>query len=163
MDIAGLKARAISRKRDFEQLVKRMRLMKPQDLDKKVNALHHEAFEQLDCLECANCCKGLGPRLTQPDIERLSAYLKMKTAVFTDTYLRIDEDQDYVFKSMPCPFIMPDNYCMVYSSRPRACRAYPHTDQKNIRSILSTCLHNTETCPAVFSIFEQLYQEIVRK
>ncbi len=151
-----LSGKAQSKKRDFKQLAARVKKLKPRDADEVFRELHEEAFEHIDCLECANCCKGLGPRLQKSDIERLAAHLKMKSSVFIDTYLRKDEDNDLVFKNMPCPFLMPDNYCMVYTSRPKACREYPHTNQKNIRSILSTCVKNTETCPAVFEIFEKL-------
>lgn len=153
-----LPEKAQSKKRDFKKLAARVKKLKPRDADEIFRKLHDEAFAHINCLECANCCKGLGPRLQKSDIDRLAAYLKMKSSVFMDTYLRIDEDKDFVFQSMPCPFLLPDNYCMVYASRPKACREYPHTDQKNIRSILSTCVKNTETCPAVFEIFEKLPQ-----
>ena len=151
-----LPQKAQSKKRDFKLLAAKVKKLKPSRADEIFQQLHEEAFEEINCLDCANCCRGLGPRLLKKDIERLSAHLKMKTSVFTDTYLRIDEDRDFVFQSMPCPFLTDDNYCMVYPSRPKACREYPHTDQKNIRSILSTCVKNTETCPAVFYIFEKL-------
>lgn len=32
--------------------------------------LHEEAFEQIDCLQCANCCKNYSPRFKNPDIKR---------------------------------------------------------------------------------------------
>ncbi|MDY0142115.1 MAG: YkgJ family cysteine cluster protein [Bacteroidales bacterium] len=130
--------------------------MKPKELDATFLELHEKAFEHIDCLECANCCRSLGPRLTDVDITRLAAYLKLKNTDFISQYLKIDEDKDYVFKTMPCPFLMDDNYCMVYKSRPKACREYPHTNQKNIKSILSVCVKNIETCPVVREIFDSL-------
>ena len=86
----------------------------------------------------------------------MASHLKMKESAFISQYLRIDEDGDYVFKEMPCPFLMPDNYCMLYNSRTKACREYPHTDSKNIKSILKICELNTQTCPIVKNIFERL-------
>jgi len=154
--LKNLPQKAQSKKRNFKLWAARVKKLKPDRADNIFHQLHSEAFEKIKCLDCANCCSGLGPRLLKKDIERLSAHLKIKTSDFTDTYLRIDEDGDFVFQSMPCPFLMQDNYCMVYSSRPKACREYPHTDQKNIRSILSECVKNTETCPAVFYVFEKL-------
>lgn len=152
----NLASRAQSKKRNFKQVATKLKKLKNKDLDNIFQELHDEAFKRINCLECANCCKSLGPRLTNTDMERLASFLKMKTSTFIDTYMRLDEDNDYVFQNMPCPFLLEDNYCMVYSSRPKACRDYPHTNQKNIRSILPTCIQNTETCPAVFDIFEQL-------
>jgi uncharacterized protein len=153
-----LSQKAISRKRDFQFAAQKVKKLKSKQADTLLNDLHEKAFSHINCLDCANCCKGLGPRLIRTDIERIAQYLKIKPSVFIDTYLRIDEDGDQVFKSMPCPFLMDDNHCMVYNSRPRACREYPHTDQKNIKSILHLCIKNTETCPAVFEIFSRLQQ-----
>lgn len=145
---------------DYSGLLKRLRKMKPKELDAVFNELHDIAFEHIDCLDCANCCKSLGPRVSDIDIKRLASHLKVKESVFIDTYLRIDEDKDYVFKNMPCPFLMNDNYCMVYKSRPKACREYPHTNQKNIRSILSLSVKNIDTCPVVKEIFDRLESDL---
>jgi uncharacterized protein len=158
--LENLESRAQSKNRDFKLLAAKVKKLKPHVADALFHNLHDEAFEEIDCLNCANCCKGLGPRLLNADIERLASHFKMKVSAFMDCYLRIDEDNDYVFKQMPCPFLMDDNYCMVYASRPKACREYPHTDRKNIKAILSVCVKNTETCPAVFDIFEKLPSEL---
>ncbi len=139
-------------------LVKKLKKKKPKNLDNIVHALHQEVFNRIDCLACANCCKTLGPRITDNDIARLAKHLKLKPGKFIDAYLKLDEDNDYVFKEMPCPFLMPDNYCMVYEYRPKACREYPHTDRKRFYQALDVTLKNTATCPAVFEIMEQLKQ-----
>ncbi len=141
---------------DYSVLLKHLRKMKPKKLDATFLELHEKAFEHIDCLECANCCRSLGPRLSDVDITRLAVHLKLKNPDFISQYLKIDEDKDYVFKTMPCPFLMDDNYCIVYKSRPKACRQYPHTNQKNIKSILSVCVKNIETCPVVKEIFDSL-------
>lgn len=137
-----------------------LRKKKPKNLDYIVQELHLEAFDKINCLECANCCKSLGPRITDKDIEKLSKALKMKSAAFIETYLRIDEDRDFVFKTMPCPFLMNDNYCMVYENRPKACREYPHTDSRQFYKLLNLTLQNTKTCPAVVLIVEELKKKI---
>jgi Fe-S-cluster containining protein len=118
--------------------------------------LHEEAFEKIDCLTCANCCKTTGPLFKQKDIERLGAHLKMKPAQFIDTYLHIDEDKDYVLNVLPCPFLGADNYCSVYAHRPNACREYPHTNQRKMHTTFKETLNNTAICPAVFEIVEKL-------
>ncbi len=143
-------------KTDYSDLLKKLRKQNPKTLDKLVHKLHNQAFEHINCLECANCCRNLGPRLNNTDIKRLSSHLKIKETDFISKYLSIDEDNDYVFKSMPCPFLMDDNYCIVYKSRPKACREYPHTNQKNIKRILPTCVKNIPTCPIVKNIFNEL-------
>ena len=99
-------------------------------MDTIVQQLHDEVSENIDCLTCANCCRSLGPAIYDKDIERMAKALRIKPSEVVSSYLRIDEDGDYVFKSMPCPFLMNDNYCSIYESRPKACREYPHTDRK---------------------------------
>ncbi len=141
---------------ETEAFLKRLKKKPPKNLDDVVHELHDEAFAAFNCLNCANCCKTIGPRLTDKDIERLAKHLKMKPAAFAEQYIRTDEDGDFVFKSHPCPFLLPDNYCMVYENRPKACREYPHTDRKRFYQILTLSHKNCETCPVVYEIFEEL-------
>ena len=134
-------------------------LLKKKDsrrVDSVFHALHQEVFEEVDCLQCANCCKTTSPIFYQTDIDRLAKSLRMKPGAFVETYLRIDEDQDYVLKSSPCPFLDESNYCAVYEDRPRACREYPHTDRKKMVQITDLTLKNTLVCPAVFEMVERL-------
>lgn len=129
---------------------------KPKNLDDVVHDLHFDAFAKFDCLDCANCCKTIGPRLIDKDVERLAKHLKMKLSEFIKQYIQVDEDGDMVFREHPCPFLMPDNYCMVYESRPRACREYPHTNRKRFYQILNLTHKNCETCPVVYNIIKEL-------
>jgi Fe-S-cluster containining protein len=137
-------------------LVKKLKKSKPKNLDSIVHALHDEAFVEIDCLDCANCCKTTSPAIYERDIDRLAKHLKIKPSKLIDQYLQKDTDNDYVFKSAPCPFLDHENYCMVYESRPLACREYPHTNRKRFYQVLELSLKNTEICPAVASIFEEL-------
>ena len=137
-------------------LIKRLKKKKPKNLDARVHELHEELFSGFSCLDCANCCKTIGPRLTDKDIDRLSRHLKMKPSTFIEQYVEIDEDNDFVFREHPCPFLLPDNYCMVYENRPKACREYPHTNRKKFIQILSLSHKNCETCPVVYEVFERL-------
>eukprot|EP01136_Pigoraptor_vietnamica_P005075 Opistho-1_new@36234 len=87
--------------------------------------LHEEAFSKIDCLQCANCCRNYSPRFKTPDIKRIAKLLRMREGDFVETYLRLDEDNDYVVKQSPCPFLDDDNTCKIYDDRPSDCRRYP--------------------------------------
>jgi len=154
-----LKELTAKRKQEFTALFKRLKAKKPKDLDDVVHQLHEEAFDQFDCLSCANCCSSISPIVTEKDIERLAKRMRMKAVDFIAQYLYIDEDKDYVFQHTPCPFLMPDNYCMVYEDRPKACREYPHTDRKRMYQILNLTHKNCEVCPAVYCITEELVKK----
>ncbi|MCX6351681.1 MAG: YkgJ family cysteine cluster protein [Bacteroidetes bacterium] len=142
-----------------KKFLEKLKKKNPKDLDAVTNQLHEEAFENINCLECANCCKTTGPLLLNKDIERLAKEVRLKPAEFTQQYLRIDEDKDYVFKAMPCPFLGDDNYCKAYEARPNACREYPHTQQRNIQQKLKITYLNTLICPAVAKVAEGLKRE----
>lgn len=150
------KAQSRSREPENKQFLTRLKRKDPRKVDDAFHAVHREVFEQVDCLQCANCCKTTSPIFYQNDIERLAKGLRMKPGAFIEKYLRIDEDRDYVLKSAPCPFLDSENYCMVYSDRPKACREYPHTDRKKMVQITELTLKNTLVCPAVFDMVERL-------
>ncbi|MGQ1945867.1 YkgJ family cysteine cluster protein [Geofilum sp. OHC36d9] len=142
--------------------LERLRKMRPVSLDLVVGNLHDEVFNKIDCLECANCCKTTSPILIDRDIDRIARRLRMKPSQLIDAHLRLDEDGDYVFKEAPCPFLMPDNYCMIYEDRPRACREYPHTNRKRFYQVLKLTYHNTLICPAVLQVVDGLKQQYDR-
>lgn len=142
-----------------KKFLEKLKRKKPSDLDSLTHALHEKAFEHIDCLQCANCCSTTGPLLLHKDIERLAIHFRKTPSNFTAEYLKIDEDGDYIFKSLPCPFLLADNYCSAYESRPNACREYPHTSQRNIYQKLKITHLNTMICPAVAEVVEGLKKE----
>jgi uncharacterized protein len=136
----------------FDTLLKK----KPKNSDSAFQNLHYEAFELIDCLDCANCCKSLSPGVSYNDVEKLAKYLRIKPSQVVETYFTMDKEGDYVFKLSPCPFLKDDNYCMVYESRPKACREYPHTDRRRILQLMNITKKNVEICPGVFYIMDNL-------
>ncbi len=138
-------------KRFFAKNKKRLEKM-----DIEIHDLHEQISEKNDCLSCGNCCRTLGPRITYKDVERMAKPLRMKPAEIIVKYLRIDEDGDMVFRSMPCPFLGDDNYCAIYENRPKACREYPHTDRKRFYQIYNLSIKNAYTCPIVFEVLEEI-------
>tara|TARA_R110001592_G_scaffold156791_3_gene387460 strand:+ start:2238 stop:2729 length:492 start_codon:yes stop_codon:yes gene_type:complete len=128
----------------------------PKNLDYIMQELHDAEFKRTDCLTCANCCKTTGPLFTNADVERISKSFRMKPQKFIDTYLRIDEENDFVLQQVPCTFLGADNYCSIYDVRPKACREFPHTDRKKFQQISNLTLKNVEICPAAFNIVEEM-------
>ena len=143
-------------RKENSSFFRKLKKNKPKDLDQKMQALHEQVFDYVDCLQCANCCKTISPMITNKDVDRMAKFLKIKPAELAQKYLHIDEDGDYVFNDTPCPFLMPDNYCMVYEARPKACSGYPHTDRKKFYQLLDITEKNLFICPAVYQIIEKL-------
>jgi uncharacterized protein len=122
--------------------------------------LHEEAFEKIDCLQCAACCKNYSPRFKTPDIKRISKHLGMKESQFIETYLRVDDEGDYVVKSSPCPFLGSDNFCSIYEVRPSDCHRFPYTDEDVILKRQSLTLKNSTFCPITYYVLDRLTQEL---
>ena len=146
------KDKHIENKKYFDKLKKKV----PKNLDYIMQDLHDAEFKKTDCLQCANCCKTTGPLFTAADIERVSKHLKQKPQQFIERYLQIDEENDYVLKSLPCTFLDFENACMIYEVRPKACREFPHTNRKKFSQITELTLKNLPVCPAAFNIIEKM-------
>jgi Fe-S-cluster containining protein len=125
---------------------------------KQLPGLHEEAFAKIDCLQCANCCKNYSPRFKTPDIKRISKHLKMRESDFIETYLKVDEEGDYVVKSTPCSFLGADNYCSIYDQRPSDCHRFPYTDEDVFIKRQALTLKNSTFCPITYFVIEKLME-----
>ncbi|HLA60404.1 MAG TPA: YkgJ family cysteine cluster protein [Puia sp.] len=127
---------------------------------KVIPDLHEKAFEKIDCLKCARCCKGYSPRFKGPDIKRISKVKGMKESAFIEKYLAYDDEGDYVAVSTPCPFLETDNKCSVYEDRPSDCRRFPYTDEDVILKRPQLTMKNSSFCPIVVSVMEGLLEKL---
>ena len=160
IDIGKYYQLALQKQKEHRKFLATLKKKAPKNLDKIVQEVHAEVFREIDCTKCANCCKILGPLFTEADISRIAKHFRMRLPVFEDMYLRVDEDNDKVFKSMPCPFLGEDNLCSIYDIRPKACREFPHTDRKKIYQINHLTIQNTLICPAVYLFVEKLQERL---
>lgn len=156
MNVPEHLTRATEEHKSHKKFFSKLKARPPRHLDQQIHELHDEVFEEIDCLECANCCKTTSPIFRGIDIDRLAKHLGIRPAELIAQHLHLDREGDYVLNIAPCPFLGPDNYCSVYSARPRACREYPHTDRKNMLQILPLTLRNTLVCPAVGEVVRRL-------
>jgi len=126
----------------------------------EIDALFHrfteEVTREIDCTECANCCRKVSPLLKSKDIERLAAFLGLSRTAFCEKYLvESEEDRGFHFKTLPCPFL-EGNLCTVYSSRPHDCRSYPHLQKKDRVFSMTAIFSNCSVCPIVYNVYELL-------
>lgn len=148
--------KSISRQKAYARMLQRVN--KNQML-KQLPQLHEEAFSVVDCLKCAACCKNYSPRFKTPDIKRISRHLQIKESSMIDTYLKLDDDGDYVVKQTPCPFLGSDNRCSIYEVRPSDCARFPYTDEDVLLNRARITLKNSTFCPAVYYVLEKLLDE----
>jgi len=158
--LKNLPKQAKDKHKENKKLFAKLKKKPPKHLDMLMQELHDNEFERTDCLTCANCCKTTGPLFTDKDVKRISKFFKMKPQAFVETYLRIDEEQDYVLKQVPCTFLGDDNKCSIYDVRPKACAEFPHTDRRKFQQIGDLTLKNVAICPAAFNIVEEMKKRL---
>jgi uncharacterized protein len=149
--------KSAARQKDYKRwLDKADRAPKRNRILEQLPAVHAEAFERIDCLQCANCCKRYSPRFKTPDIKRIARHLQLKESELIERYLRLDEDGDYVVRTVPCPFLGADNYCSIYSVRPSDCERFPYTDEDVLVKRPAITQKNSTFCPIVYHVLEKL-------
>ena len=142
--------------KDNKLFFKRLKSINTKSLDALIHPLHDQVFSNTNCLECANCCKTTSPVFTDIDISKISRYLNIRPSTFTERYLKIDTDNDYVLNSSHCFFLENSNHCSIYEVRPKAFRGFPHTNRKKQYQLLKLTKKNIDVCPAVAHIIERL-------
>ncbi len=136
----------------------------PKRIDVLAAELHTEAFGLIDCTRCANCCKTIPPGVTDEDIGVIAGQLGLSKEQFIETYLTVDQDEGgYRMKVTPCPFLGEDDRCTIYDVRPEDCRQFPHTDKKQFTSRVYQHASNTQACPAVYYIVEEMRSRLRRR
>lgn len=143
-------------KTENTKFLNRLKQKPPKKLDVRVQEIHEEVFEEVDCLACANCCSTTSPILTDKDTARISRYLRMKIFDFEKKYTRMDAEGDRVFLNQPCEFLGADKHCFIYEVRPKACAEYPHTNRKRFHQLNKITAENTMICPAVNKVLDRL-------
>lgn len=148
------------KKKETQKYFSKLRKKSPKRLDMLMTELHDNEFTKTDCLTCANCCKTTSPIFTDKDISRIARHFRLREQQFIETYLQRDEDDYMVLTQAPCKFLDEDNACSIYEVRPKACSEYPHTNRKKFIQLTHLTLKNTEVCPAVFNIVEELKKKL---
>lgn len=154
MNLHQYRANVKKNKVAHKKLFNKIRKKRPKNIDREINALDDDFFEKNNCLDCANCCKTTPALILNKDIDRIAKHLNLKAKDFVTQYLKIDDDDDYIYKQTPCVFLNEDNSCQIYEVRPKSCREYPHTDSNKIS--LALMQKNVGICPAVYHITEKL-------
>jgi Fe-S-cluster containining protein len=162
-DLEHIKEKALEREEEnweFRAFLKQLN-MAPKEIDTIVHEIADEVTSQIDCTQCANCCKQFRPALDRDDVSKFALGLKMEISEFQERFLSQDTDNSahYIFKELPCPFLV-NNKCSNYDCRPKDCRSYPHLHKKDFTSRLWGVIENYGVCPIVFNVYERLKTEL---
>ena len=135
--------------------------MASKEIDAIVQEIADKVTSQIDCTQCANCCKRIRPVLDKDDVSKFALGLKREVSELQERFLKQDTDNSkhYIFKKLPCPFLA-NQKCSNYACRPKDCRSYPHLHKKGFTFRLWGVVENYRVCPIVFNVYEQLKNEL---
>ena len=120
--------------------------------------------EQIDCLQCANCCRVATAKVTERDVERLSKHLRLKPARFLADFTEESDEEGVILrrdKKTGCVFLS-GNECTVYDARPESCQRFPHVVRGNgsIVSRMWELIDRACYCPIVYNSLEAFKDEM---
>ena len=141
------------------------RHMKSRDhSDRILRRIAEEIQEQIDCTQCANCCRVATAQLSERDIERLARYLRIPPAKFIADYTTESSEEGRILRrndSTGCVFLS-GNECTVYEARPDTCQRFPHLVRGNgsIASRMWQFIDRACYCPIVYNALEAFKIEL---
>ena len=131
--------------------------------DRRLRRFAEEIEAQIDCTQCANCCRVTEVPLIDRDIEKLMSFLGASREEFLRDYTQRAEDGDLILKRAEagCVFLK-GNLCSVYEARPQNCANFPHLVRGNgsIASRMFQFLDRYRYCPIVYNWMEKVKGDI---
>ena len=119
--------------------------------------------DQIDCSQCANCCRQATVRLAERDIEKLAKFLRIKPAQFVREYCQESEEEGLILKRIETGCVFLDgNLCSVYEARPGNCEDFPHLvrGQGSLLSRMWEFKDRACYCPIVYNALEAFKVEV---
>ena len=119
--------------------------------------------EQIDCTQCANCCRVATVTVSERDFERLARHLRISLSDFRARYTSESEEEGTILKrddDAGCVFL--DGFdCTVYEARPETCQRFPHLVRGNgsIASRMWQFIDRACYCPIVYNGLEAFKDE----
>src|SRR5690606_5724377 len=108
----------VEKKKDkLQKFLKKLDKIVPEDMPTLVQEEDVAVWQDVSCLECANCCKTMTPTYTAKDLKRISAHFNMTPKEFKEKWLYKDESGDWMNVSTPCQFLDDKNMCTIYDIR----------------------------------------------
>jgi Fe-S-cluster containining protein len=154
--LRAFKKRMPQHKARLRRFLSKIEKKAPKDLDRNTARLDTETWKEINCLECANCCKVMTPTYTSKDLKRISKHFKMSVAEFKKKWLYKDKSGDWMNTTTPCQFLQKDNKCSIYAIRPADCSGFPHITKKKVIDYIHIQKQNIEFCPATFKVVEKM-------
>ena len=131
--------------------------------DRILRRIAEEVQGQIDCTQCAECCRVATAKLSERDVERLARHLRISRDRFLAQYTMQGPEEGLILKRSEesgCVFL-EGNSCAVYEARPETCQRFPHVVRGNgsIASRMWEFVDRACYCPIVYNSLEAFKQE----
>jgi len=139
--------------------------MKSRDVpERRLRKIAEEIEGQIDCTDCANCCRVATAQLLERDVERLAKLFRLPVSKFKEQYTMADAEDGLVLKrddQTGCVFL-DGKTCTVYESRPASCENFPHLirGQGSIPARMWQFIDRATYCPIVYNSLEAFKVEL---
>jgi Fe-S-cluster containining protein len=143
----------------FRKHLKRHHLVEP-----KFRRIAIDVEEQVDCRQCANCCKVATTRISERDVEKLARFFRIRLAEFIREYTMETQEEGLILRrdgAQGCVFLS-GNDCTVYEVRPRNCENFPHLvrGEGSLVSRMWDMPDRACYCPIVYNALEAFKSEV---
>lgn len=134
------------------------RYLKTHDfIERRFRQTAQEIEEQIDCTQCANCCRVATVAPTERDVEKLARFLGIAKSEFVEKYTVPDEEEGRILRRTEkgCVFLDGNN-CTIYEARPATCEHFPHLVRGagSITSRMWQFIDRACYCPIVYNSLE---------
>jgi len=141
----------------------RLYLKRHRHSDRRLRRFGEEIEAQIDCTQCANCCRVTEVGITERDIEKLAKFLGLTMEEFHRDFTQSDESGHLILKRNPagCVFL-EGNLCSVYEARPQNCANFPHVvrGSGSIDSRMWQLVNRAGYCPIVYNWMEKVKEDL---
>lgn len=164
MDLQKFGKKAAKNKAKLKKFLKKLDKIVPEGMDALVAEENVKVWQEVDCLQCANCCKTMTPTYKKEDIKRISAHLGMTPKAFKAKWLYQEEDSgDWMNTTTPCQFLLDNNMCSIYEVRPEDCAGFPHHTKEDFDAYNDMYIQNITRCPATYKLVSKVKKRVEKE
>ncbi len=138
-----------------QQFISFIKNQDSKEIDRLVFELNKSISVEIDCTQCANCCKSLMINVTDEEANHLSNQIKQSRKIFDEKYLEKGNNGTMIMNTIPCHFLN-DNKCLVYEHRFEGCKEFPGLHLPDFKKRLFTIFMHYQRCPIIFNVVEKL-------
>lgn len=153
-----IQIRRLGEKKRDENLRFRKYLKSHEWVERQFRRAAEEVQDQIDCRECAECCRVTEVEITERDVEHLAKFLRISQQKFLSEYTAEGSEGELILKRSKdagCVFLV-GNECTVYEARPANCERFPHLlkGAGSIPSRMWQFVDRATYCPIVYNWME---------